>query len=157
MVTATRRESDLQITPIAVTVVDGRYLGGDDSVSGRAKLLYTPTNTFNVLFQYEYLDDEGDSPPAVNETRNPAQLWNVFGFPGVTSGDPLDQAGITNRDYLADGTTPTGLNFSDGHNIDINGFYLNINWELSGGKYQLISATGQREQTSFLPNTYTGK
>ena len=134
---------------------DGRDLGGDDSISGRAKLLWTPTDKLSILFQYEYLDDEGDAAPAVNTTDpNSVQLFNVFGFPGVTKGDPLDQAGVTNRDRLADGT-PTGLRFSDGHNIDIDGYYLNIDWEV--GKYTVNSVTGYRDQDSYLPSTYTGE
>jgi iron complex outermembrane receptor protein len=134
---------------------DGRDLGGDDSISGRAKLLWTPTDKLSILFQYEYLDDQGDSAPAVNTTDpNSAQLFNVFGLPGVTKGDPLDQAGVTNRDRLADGT-PTGLRFGDGHNIDIDGYYLNMDWEV--GKYTVNSITGYRDQDSYLPSTYTGE
>jgi iron complex outermembrane receptor protein len=134
---------------------DGRDLGGDDSISGRAKLLWTPTDKLSVLFQYEYLDDQGDSPPAVNTTDpDAAQLFNFIGLPGVTKGDPLDQAGVTNRDRLADGT-PTGLRFGDGHNIDVDGYYLNVDWEV--GKYTVNSVTGYRDQDSYLPSTYTGE
>ncbi len=134
---------------------NGKDLGGDDSISGRAKLLWTPTEKLSVLFQYEYLNDESDAAPSVNETDpNSTQFFNVIGLPGVTKGDPLDQAGITNRDRLADGT-PTGLRFSDGHNIDIDGYYLNIDWEI--GKYTVNSITGYRDQDSYLPSTYTGE
>lgn len=134
---------------------DGKDLGGDDNISGRAKLLWTPTDKLSILLQYEYLDDKGDAPPAVNETDpNSAQFFNVIGLSGVTKGDPLDQAGITNRDRLADGT-PTGLRFSDGHNIDIDGYYMNIDWEI--GDYTVNSVTGYREQESYLPSTYTGE
>jgi len=134
---------------------DGRDLGGDDSLSGRAKLLWTPTDKLSMLFQYEYLDDKGDSAPAVNTTDPKAsQVYNLLGFPGVTKGDPLDQAGVTNRDRLASGE-PTGLRFSDGHNIDVDGYYLNLDWEI--GKYSVTSVTGYREQDSYLPSTYTGE
>jgi iron complex outermembrane receptor protein len=136
-------------------VGNGDDIGGDDSISGRAKLLWAPTDKLSVLLQYEYLEDKGDSPPVVNET-DPAsnQLFNVFGFPGVTNGDPLKRAGITNRDRLADGRS-TGLGFSDGHHIEVDGYYMNINWEV--GNYQVTSVTGYREQDSNLPSTYTGE
>lgn len=136
-------------------VGDGRNLGGDDSLSGRAKLLWTPTENLNVYLQYEYLRDEGDSAPAVNETDpNSLQAFNFIGLPGVTSGDPLDQAGVTNRDFLADGT-PTGLRFSDGHQVDVDGIHLHVEWAV--GDYQITSVTGLREQDSYLPSTYTGE
>lgn len=136
-------------------VGDGRDLGGDDSLSGRAKLLWTPTDNLSVYLQYEYLRDEGDSAPAVNETDpNSAQAFNFIGLPGVTSGDPLDQAGVTNRDFLADGT-PTGLRFSNGHQVDVDGIHLRIEWAV--GDYQITSVTGLREQDSYLPSTYTGE
>ncbi len=136
-------------------VGDGSDLGGDDSLSGRLKALWTPNDNLSILFQYEYLEDRGDSPPAVNET-DPAssQAFNAIGFPGVVSGEPLDQAGVTNRDVLADGTT-TGLFFSDGHAIDVDGYYLNIDWEV--GNFVFNSVTGLREQQSNLPSTYTGE
>ncbi|TDJ45882.1 MAG: TonB-dependent receptor [Gammaproteobacteria bacterium] len=140
-------------------VGDGRDLGGDDAISARAKLLWTPTDKLEILFQYEYLKDRGDTPPAVNETDPAsAQLFNLFGLPGVTSGDPLDQAGVTFYDDITSGGNAgqsTGLNLAGGHQIDVDGYYLNIDWEF--GNYQLTSITGYREQDSTLPSTYTGE
>jgi len=140
-------------------VGDGRDLGGDESISARAKLLWTPTDKLDILFQYEYLKDEGDTPPAVNETDPAsAQLFNTFGLLGVTGGDPLDQAGVTFYDEITSGThvgQSTGLNLSGGHQIDVDGYYLNIDWEF--GNYQLTSITGYREQDSNLPSTYAGE
>lgn len=134
---------------------DGKDLGGDDSISGRAKLLWTPTENLNILMQYEYLKDRGDSPPAVNETDPRSnQAFNFLGIPGVTSGDPLKQAGVTNRDFLADGT-PTGLRFRNGHAIDVDGYYLNVDWTV--GDYDINSTTGLRKQDSYLPSTYVGE
>ena len=134
---------------------DGSDLGGDDSMSGRVKMLWAPTENLNIHLQYEYLKDRSDSPPAVNET-NPksGQAFNFIGLPGITGGDPLKQAGVTNRDRLADGTR-TGLDFSDGHALDVDGYYMNIDWSI--GKFQLSSVTGLREQQSNLPSTYTGE
>ena len=139
-------------------VGEGRDLGGDDVVSGRAKLLWTPTDDLSLLFQYELLRDNSDTPPAVNETVSPSQLFSVFGMPGVSSGDPLDQAGVTFYDTITSGThagQTTGLNLVGGHQIDVDGFYLNIDWRV--GNFNIVSVTGFRDQTSTLPSTYTGE
>ena len=127
---------------------NGGDIGGDDVQTARVKLLWTPSENVDVLFQYEFLRDRSDSPPSVNETDPLApQAWNLLGFPGVSSGDPLDQAGVTLRD--------DGLRMADGHQVDVDGLYMNINWDL--GNYNLTSVTGQRNQDSRLPSTYTGE
>ncbi|UCG72908.1 MAG: TonB-dependent receptor [Chromatiales bacterium] len=127
---------------------DRSEIGGVDAISARAKLLWTPTETLDILFQYEYLDDDGDSPPAVNETDPTSnQAFNLIGFPGVTSGDPLKQAGVSNRD--------DGLQMSEGHKINIDGYYLNIDWEI--GNFDVTSVTGYRDQDSRLPSSYAGE
>jgi iron complex outermembrane receptor protein len=127
---------------------DGATIGGDDAFHGRAKLLWQPNENLSALLTYEKLDDQGDTPPAVNETDpNSPLVFNLLGFPGVTSGDPLDQAGVTFRD--------DGLRLRDGHRINVDGLYLNINWDL--GDYNLVSVTGNRRQQSRLPSTYAGE
>ena len=74
---------------------DGRDLGGKDVFSGRAKLLWAPNDRFNVLGQFEIIRDSSDPVPVVNDTPAAAgQLATLFGFPGVSGGDPLDQAGL---------------------------------------------------------------
>ena len=149
------------VEPAGDYIGDGRDLGGDDVVSSRAKLLWTPTDDLDILFQYEYLRDNSDTPPAVNETVNPEQLFLLsFGLPGVdpSVGDPLDQAGVTFRDTITTGANAgqsTGLNFAGGHQIDVDGFYLNIDWRF--GNLELTSVTGFRDQDSALPSTYTGE
>ncbi len=140
-------------------VGDGRDLGGDDVLSGRFKALWQPVDNLQLLFQYEYLRDESDTPPAVNETNpNSNQLFNAFGLPGVNSGDPLDQAGVTFYDTINSGPNAgqsTGLNLAGGHQIDVDGLYLNINWTI--GDFDVVSVTGFRDQESRLPSTYTGE
>lgn len=127
---------------------DGADIGGDDITYARAKLLWQPQENFQALLQYEFLRDRSDTPPAINETPNdPRLVFNALGFPGITGGDPLDQAGVTLRD--------DGLRMQDGHRIDVDGFYLNLDWTL--GNYDLVSVTGYREQISRLPNTYAGE
>lgn len=127
---------------------NGEDLGGDDSISGRLKALWQPRDNFTALLQYEILRDDGDSPPVANGTPAAAPL--VFNALGLTadSGDQLDRGGVTNRDDLL-------LRMSDGHQVDVDGYYMNLDWEL--GNYTLSSVTGYREQESYLPSTYTGE
>lgn len=126
---------------------NGEDIGGDDVLSFRAKLLWAPTDNFNALFQYEHIRDDGDTPPIVNEST-PGYFFHQWGFT-ADQGDPLDVAGITNNnDFL--------FNMSEGHQVDIDGIYLNIDWQLTDD-LTLYSVTGVREQDSHLPNTYTGE
>ncbi len=136
---------------------DGRDLGGDDVISARAKLLWEPSDNFNALLQYEIIRDEGDTPPLVNESPS-NYLFPVWGYPAA-QGDPLKSAGVFFRDELAPGDPQFIANLpiknSEGHRIDVDGFYLNIQWDIND-KLSLFTNTGYREQESRLPNTYTG-
>ena len=124
---------------------DGDDAGGDDIFSSRSKVLWTPTEDFSALFQYEYSRDDGDTPPIVNES-SPESVFAAWGYT-APKGDPLKHAGITYRDDLL-------MKMSKGHRVDIDGYYLNLDWDV--GDYTLHSVTGYREQESRLPNTYTG-
>jgi len=127
---------------------DGDDVGGDDSFSGRFKALWQPNDDFTALAQYEIIRDDGDSPPSVNTTKPDApMLFNTLGFT-QDKGDAIKNAAVTNRDDLL-------LHMSDGHQVDIDGYYLNLDWNV--GEYTLSSVTGYREQDSELPNTYTGE
>ncbi len=127
---------------------DGDNVGGDDVFSGRFKVLWQPNEDFSALAQYEIIRDDGDSPPSVNTTPLGAPL--AFNALGLTQdrGDAIKNAAVTNRDDLL-------LNMSDGHQIDIDGYYLNLDWTI--GELTLSSVTGYREQDSELPSTYTGE
>ncbi len=125
---------------------DGRDLGGDDVLSMRAKLLWQPNDDFSALLQYEYLRDDADTLPVVNESPE-GYTFNAWGFPDQ-GGDPVDNAGITNQDDFL-------FEMSKGHQIDIDGIYLNMDWNI--GDYTLYSVTGYREQDSHLPSTYAGE
>ena len=124
---------------------DGRDLGGDDVFSGRAKLLWQPNDSFNALLQYEIIRDNSDTPPIVAESP-PGYLFPLWGYPAAT-GDPIDNAGNTLRDDL-------GLNLTGGHQVDVDGVYLNLEWDL--GDYGVYANIGHREQESRLPSSYTG-
>ena len=128
---------------------DGDDVGGGDMLSGRFKLRWTPADTIDVNFAYEMVRDEGDTPPAVNSTpSDPSYVFNALGFTRG-SGNPLDRAGVTNRNDVL-------LEMGDrGHEIDVDGYYLNVDWDLSD-EYTLTAFYGYRETDSWLANTYTG-
>ena len=129
---------------------DGRDLGGDDVFSGRAKLLWSPTDNLNLLFQYEYVRDRGDSPPIVQESTAGyvVPLWSFQ--PAPVGADPLDHAGSTLRD---DGKF---VDIPGGHIVDIDGFYLNGDWGINDN-YTLYFNAGTRKQESILPSSYVGQ
>lgn len=129
---------------------DGNDLGGKDVFSSRAKLLWQPNDSFSLLGQYEFIRDKSKPTPVINDTLNgfgfAGQLAPIFGFPGVDSGDPLDQAGIHSSSII-------GL---DGEQtVDVDGFYLNMEWQLNDSN-TLYANLGRREQQSRLPNEYLG-
>tara|TARA_R110001599_G_scaffold353815_1_gene598804 strand:+ start:48142 stop:50595 length:2454 start_codon:yes stop_codon:yes gene_type:complete len=127
---------------------NGDDVGGDDSFSSRFKLLWQPNENFSALAQYEMIRDKGDSPPSVNTTQPGAPfVFNALGL-GKDSGNPLNNGAVTDRDDLL-------LHMSDGHQVDIDGYYLNMDWTIDD--YTISSVTGYREQDSELPNTYTGE
>ncbi|MDX1580990.1 MAG: TonB-dependent receptor, partial [Alphaproteobacteria bacterium] len=127
---------------------DGSDLGGKDVWGGRVKVLFEPTDNFSALLQYEILRDESDDVPSINETDPTAPfLWNFLGLT-QDPGDPIDNAASTNRSDLL-------LNMDEGHRIDVDGVYLNM--ELILGDYTLTSVSGYRRQDSRLPSTYTGE
>jgi iron complex outermembrane receptor protein len=133
-------------------VGDGRDLGGSDVFSGRAKMLWSPTEDFNLTLQYEYVRDEGDTPPIVQESgaNYVVPLWN---YPVPPAGaDPLDYAGVAER---CD-TEPAGICLDRGHRVDIDGIYLNGDWAINDD-YTLYFNAGRREQESRLPSSYVGQ
>ena len=125
---------------------DGRNVGGKDVFSGRAKLLFEPNDRLSILGQVEVITDRSDPVPVVNDTPAAAgQLATLLGFPGVTGGDPIDQAGIHESAIV-------GLN--DEQQVDVLGTYLNVEYQLD--QHTLHAVVGYREQESRLPNEYLG-
>ena len=125
---------------------DGSRAGGKDVFSGRAKLLLEPNDRLTLLGQLELIRDRSDPVPVVNDTPAAAgQLATLLGFPGVTSGDPLKQAGIHNSSIV-------GL---DGdQRVDVFGAYLNLEYALD--QHTVYGVIGYRDQESRLPNEYLG-
>lgn len=134
---------------------DGDDVGGSDVFAGRFKLLWEPSENFSALLTYEMVRDDSDSPPSVNNTPDLDPnadfnyLFPVLGF-SRQGGDQIDNAGLTNRNDVL-------LNMSDGHQVDVDGYYLNLEWSPWQNDMTLYSITGYREQDSSLPSTYPGE
>lgn len=130
---------------------DNSRLGGEEVFNMRAKLLWQPTDALEVLFQYELIRDDSDTVPAVNETPvgDPRFVFNQLGFT-QDPGNPLDNAGVT-----APSAIGADIGLSNGHEVDVDGYYLNINYDM--GDVTLTSITGYREQVSLLANNYVGE
>jgi iron complex outermembrane receptor protein len=130
-------------------VGNGQDLGGDDVLSGRAKLLWSPNDDLNLTFQYEYIRDRGDSPPIVSDSVNGVYFATLWGLPGHDrSRDPLDQAGSTLRNEFF-------VDIPGGHKVDVDGFYLNGNYSINEDLTLHFNA-GNRDQKSRLPSSYGG-
>ena len=128
---------------------DGADVGGDDLFSGRLKLRWQPADALDINLAYEIVRDDGDSPPSYNNTPpDTGYLWNIIGFTR-DPGDPLDNVAITNRDDVL-------LQMGKGHQIDVDGVYLNVDWDINPD-YKLSAFAGYRETDSRLPSTYTGE
>ncbi|MFT7460017.1 MAG: iron complex outermembrane receptor protein, partial [Planctomycetota bacterium] len=125
-----------------------KRLAGDDVFSGRFKALWAPNDDFEARLTYEIIRDNGESMVTVNETPS-IGVFPAIGFPGVVTGDPLNQSGVTNRNDL-----PFNVD-RDGNTVDVDGYYMNLDWSV--GDYDIHSLTGYREQQSRLASTYMGE
>ncbi|MBB4632386.1 TonB-dependent receptor [Sphingosinicella soli] len=125
---------------------DNENVGGKDVWNARAKLLWEPSPAFSALLQYEWIRDTSESVPGVNESL-PGQLFDVLGVGAATppGGDPLDYAGISNRNDAL-------LFMEKGHRISVDGAYLNMDLDVGLGTFTSVS--GYRKQESRLPSTY---
>ncbi|MGF1544922.1 MAG: TonB-dependent receptor [Parvularculaceae bacterium] len=134
-------------------VGDGGRLGGEDVGNFRAKLLWQPSDNFEALLQYEFLRDNSETVPAVNETPSDPASGFLFPLLGFTEdqGDPLNNAGVTDPDAIG-----ADIGLFDGHQVDVNGYYLNLNWDVSD-VLSVVSVTGFRAQDSRLVNNYVGE
>ena len=125
----------------------GETAGGQDVIAGRVKAQWNVSDNFTALAQLEMVRDRSDAVPSYNDTPPGAPyLWNALGFTRP-AGDPLDNMASTNRNDSL-------LGMGNGQIIDVNGAYLNLEWDL--GNYKLYSVSGYRSQSEHLPNTYTG-
>ncbi len=134
---------------------DGARVGGSDVFTGRAKLLWQPTDNLRALFTYEMLTDRSGTPGAVNATptndtpgtTTPYFAFAQLGLPGYAGNNPLGAAGVDNREgYLIDE--------QKGHRVDAQGEHLNIDYTIDPGTFTWVQ--GYRSQDSSLPSDYTG-
>ena len=126
----------------------GERSGGEDVLNGRIKAQWNVNDDVSVLLQYEILRDRSDAVPSFNDTPPDAPyVWNFLGFTRPT-GDPLNNMGSTQRNDSL-------LGMGRGQRIDVDGFYLNVDWAINPD-YTLYISAGRRDQDEILPNTYTG-
>jgi iron complex outermembrane receptor protein len=134
---------------------DGQRVGGTNVFTGRAKLLWEPTDDFKALFTFEMLTDRSQTPGSVNATPTndtpgttvPYFAFAQLGLPGYTGNNPLNNAGVDNRmGYLIDS--------QNGHRVDATGEHLNIDYKIAPGTFTWVQ--GYRSQDSSLPSDYTG-
>jgi iron complex outermembrane recepter protein len=133
----------------------GERVGGTDVFTGRAKLLWEPTDNLRLLLTYEMLTDRSETPGALNATPSdvtpgtttPYFTFALLGLPGYTGNNPLGNAGVDNRvGYLIDA--------QNGHRVDAGGTHLNIDYTIDPGTFTWVQ--GYRSQDSSLPSDYTG-
>ncbi len=137
---------------------DGSDAGGQDLFAARAKLMWTPTDTFEALFSFEYIEDESDTPMVVNTTTEDKFFY--FAVPGRGAGgsanrplgDPF-KTGLVPPENHAAGFAESKN--TDGHEEDVDGYYLTLNWDVMGGT--VTSITGYRGVDSDYYNDYVGE
>ena len=151
-------------TPLGLPVNgDGRDLDGRDALYAKARLLWTPTENYEALLTYEFMDDDSSAKSNVNETPENGTdsfgsprsfLFNALGFPGIsqTCDNPNSEScvystGVSFRD--------DGLAMEQGQRMDVDGVYLNQKLTIDQGAFDLI--LGLRKQDERLPGSFTGE
>jgi iron complex outermembrane receptor protein len=132
------------------TVGDGGELNEKEVLAFKTKVLWKPTDNYEALLTWEYSRDDSGAPPAVNETpKGENFLWDALGFPGTptTGFDDVYQTGQSNQG--------NGINVHEGHQVDVDGFYLSQTLELDN--YTIKALLGHRETDETLASTYTGE
>lgn len=145
---------------------DGSSAGGQDLFAARAKFLWTPSEEFEALLSLEYIKDDSDTPMVVNTTTEQDKNGNYGGdafygsYPGrgaggsanVPLGNPF-KTGLVSPDQHADGFAES--KDTDGHQEDVDGIYLTLNWDLMNGT--LTSISGIRNVDSDYYNDFVGE
>ncbi|MBS7670044.1 TonB-dependent receptor [Croceicoccus gelatinilyticus] len=132
---------------------NGQRWGGSRYFSNRAKLLWEPGPTSEVMLTYEMLRDRGDSPPSVNETPE-GFLFDVVGFPGIqtTGASPYDTGTTLCEGSATADDCPGTLS---GHKVDVDGVFLRGEHGFDAGTVTVVG--GWRRVKSVLPSDYTGE
>lgn len=145
---------------------DGSSAGGQDLFAARAKFLWTPSDEFEALLSFEYIEDDSDTPMVVNTTTALDANGNYGGdafygfYPGRGAGGPANiplgdpfKTGLVSPDQHAAGFAEA--KDTDGHQEDVEGVYLTMNWDMLGGT--LTSISGYRGVDSDYYNDYVGE
>lgn len=142
---------------------DGRRVDGKNVFFGRGKLLFTPSDNYEILASFEILRDRSDTVPGVNETPSNGQLdkfgiprgflFNAIGFPGIQQ----TCAELTQQCILSTGVSfrDDGLRMERGHRMDVMGGYLQQKLDMDTLTAELF--LGYRKQKERLPSTYAGE
>jgi iron complex outermembrane receptor protein len=145
---------------------DGSDAGGQDLFAARAKILWTPSEEFEALLSIEYIEDDSDTPMVVNTTTDDKLFYNGFFIPGASAypgrggggvanvplGDPFKTGLVTPNQHAAGFAESKD---TDGHQEDVDGIYLTLNWDVMGGT--LTSISGYRSVDSDYYNDYVGE
>jgi iron complex outermembrane receptor protein len=137
---------------------DGSDAGGQDLFAARAKFLWTPTEEFEALLSFEYIEDDSDTPMVVNTTTDDKFFYGAV--PGRGAGG---SANLPLGDTFKTGLAPPEAHTAgfaeskdtDGHQEDVDGIYLTLNWDVMGGT--LTSISGYRGVDSDYYNDYVGE
>ena len=132
-------------------VGDGSDISGIDVLAAKLKFLWSPTENHEALLMFEHVKDRSAAPAAANDTPDgEGYAWPIFGFPGngiAGWNDPF-RAGES-------GTANAAIDIPGGHQIDVDGIYLNQSLTL--GNYTIKSITGTRSSKEILASTYTSE
>ena len=100
---------------------------------------------------FEHVKDRSALPAAANDTPDgKGYAWAFFGFPGNGAAgwnDPFRTG--------ESGTANAAIDIPGGHQIDVDGIYLNQSLTL--GNYTIKSITGTRSSKEILASTYTSE
>jgi len=133
------------------TTGDGRNIGGKDVLAGKLKFRWEPNDWMSADLIFEHVDDDSETPATANDTpQGEGYIWPLIGFPGWQDqgiSDPF----ITGQSY----TQTAVIDMASGHQIDADGIYLNMTFDL--GDYEVKAITGMRDQDEILASTYTGE
>ena len=144
---------------------NGKDAGGQDLLNARAKIRWTPTDTFEALLSFEYIDDDSDTPMVINTTTDDKAFYFGAGpgfpsYPGRGSGGPANlplgdpfESGLAPPEAHAPGFAQSKN--TNGHEEEVDGVYLTLNWDVMNGT--LTSITGYRGVDSDYYNDYVGE
>lgn len=125
---------------------NGRRIGGDDNITGRVSVLYTPSPAWNIFLKYEHVRDRGDPTPAQNASTTADMAAATPGLPaqvfGTIAGDPPNAFAYPK--YW------TNVNVAEGMKsfVDQDNVALNVNYDIEGGS--ISSITGYQHASDGL-------